>query len=162
MPAGAALRDVEVSQGGRGVAAHERIKRRSEFEDQVLQFLERNPEVLELGVNVQVVRSRRDTLVPCDFTVMQDGEAVAAIECKSHRNKRHRRFLVETLAMASLQTKELQRAIVVVPQTWGTSTEELSLLTQELHLSGVRIAVFGGDEESGDQFRMLETKLGRD
>ncbi len=92
---------------------------------------------------------------------MQDGEAVAAIECKSHRNKRHRRFLVETLAMASLQTKELQRAIVVVPQTWGTSTEELSLLTQELHLSGVRIAVFGRDEESGDQFRMLDTKQDR-
>ncbi|WP_372990272.1 hypothetical protein [Sulfitobacter sp.] len=88
--------------GGRGVPADERVKRPIEFEEEVFRFLARNLETLELGDDVEIVRSGRDALVPSDFTVMQVGEAVAAIECKSHRNKKHRRYLLETLGMAAL------------------------------------------------------------
>ncbi|GAA6201745.1 hypothetical protein NBRC116599_29710 [Aquicoccus sp. SU-CL01552] len=64
--------------------------------------------------------------------------------------------------MAALQTKELHQAILVVPPTWGDSAKELSHLTNELNLSGVRIAVFGPDRQSGEQFRMQEPKQDRD
>jgi len=149
------LRDLEATQGGRGVAAHERVKRRSEFEDHVFRFLTHKPEALELGADVEVVHSRREALVPSDFTVLRNGTPIAAIECKSHRNKLHRRYLVELLAMAALQTKELQQAILVVPSTWGASIEELLNLIQDLGLSSVRIAMFGQGEAPGEEFRML-------
>ena len=107
-----ALRNAEAKQGGRGVAANERVKRAFEFEDDVFRFLQRNVEVLEFGDNVEIVRSGRGALVPSDFIVMQNGTSVAAIECKSHRQKRHRRFLLETLAMLELMTKQHQRSAV--------------------------------------------------
>ena len=62
-----ALRNAEAKQGGRGVAANERVKRAFEFEDDVFRFLQRNVEVLEFGDNVEIVRSGRGALVPSDF-----------------------------------------------------------------------------------------------
>lgn len=150
-----ALRDLEASQGGRGVAAHERIKRRCEFEDHVFRYLTQNPEALEMGADVEVVQSPRGALVPSDFTVLRNGTPIAVIECKSHRNKLHRRYLVELLAMAALQTKVQQQAILVIPPTWGSSIEELLKLIQDLGLSSVRIAVFGQGDAVGEEFRML-------
>ena len=150
-----ALRNAEAKQGGRGVAANERVKRAFEFEDDVFRFLQRNVEVLEFGDNVEIVRSGRGALVPSDFIVMQNGTSVAAIECKSHRQKRHRRFLLETLAMLELMTKQHQTAILVVPDSWGISLEELTELTRDLHLSNVRSAVFRQDSASLERFKFL-------
>lgn len=149
------LRNLEATQGGRGVAAHERVKRRSEFEDHVFRYLAQRPEALELGADVEVVHSRREALVPSDFTVLRNGTPIAVIECKSHRNKLHRRYLVELLAMAALQTKVQKQAFLVIPPTWGSSIEELLKLIQDLSLSSVRIAVFGQDEAAGEEFKML-------
>jgi hypothetical protein len=150
-----ALRNAEAKQGGRGVAANERVKRAIEFEEEVFRFLASNLESLELGDDVEIVRSGRDALVPSDFTVMRDGEAVAAIECKSHRNKKHRRYLLETLGMAALLTKDHRTAILIVPDSWGATTEELAKLVEQLHLSSVRIAVFAQDGESEERFKFL-------
>ena len=86
---------------------------------------------------------------------MRDGEAVAAIECKSHRNKKHRRYLLETLGMAALLTKDHRTAILIVPDSWGATTEELAKLVEQLHLSSVRIAVFAQDGESEERFKFL-------
>ena len=105
--------------GGRGVPANERVKRPIEFEEGVFRFLACNLETLELGDDVEIVRSGRDALVPSDFTVMQVGEAVAAIECKSHRNKKHRRYLLETLGMAALLSQASASVSSKAPKVWS-------------------------------------------
>ena len=116
-----ALRRAE-QEHGRLVAGHERMKRAMAFEEEVFTFLKRHPSKLELGHNVEIVRTSKDSLVPSDFTALRDGQSVAAVECKAHRGTRHRRYLVETLAMAALRAADGQMSILVVPESWGTST----------------------------------------
>ncbi|WP_135502902.1 hypothetical protein [Roseovarius aestuariivivens] len=151
-----ALRRAEVSKGGRGVAAHERAKRIAHFEEEVFRFLKENSKVLEMGRHVDVVRTSREARVPSDFSVIRDGQIVAAIECKSHRNKRHRRYLVETLAMTALLAKEHSHAVLVVPESWGDSKAELAHFQIELGLDDVRVAEFGDEDGPGRRFRYLE------
>ena len=136
-----ALRHAE-QQHGRRVAGHERMKRAMAFEDEVFAFLRDHPATLELGADVEVVRTSKDSLVPSDFTALRDGQSVAAVECKAHRGTRHRRYLVETLAMAALRAADGQLSILVVPESWGTSTAEITWLADKLSISNVRVAVF--------------------
>ncbi|MDF3382562.1 MULTISPECIES: hypothetical protein [unclassified Sulfitobacter] len=136
-----ALRRAE-QEHGRLVAGHERMKRAMAFEEEVFTFLKRHPSKLELGHNVEIVRTSKDSLVPSDFTALRDGQSVAAVECKAHRGTRHRRYLVETLAMAALRAADGQLSILVVPESWGTSTAEITWLADKLSISNVRVAVF--------------------
>lgn len=140
-----ALRRAE-QEHGRCVAGHERMKRAMAFEEEVFTFLRRHPSKLELGHDVEIVRSAKDSLVPSDFTVLRDGRPVAAVECKGHRGTRHRRYLVETLAMAALRAADGRKSILIVPGSWGTSTAEISRLADKLSISNVRVAVFESDE----------------
>lgn len=59
--------------------------------------------------------------------------------------------------MTALLAKEHQQAINVVPGSWGASTEDLCHLSRDLHLSNVRIAVFGQDQGVEVQFNFLGT-----
>ena len=103
------------------------------------------PAALELGNDVEVVRSPRDSLVPSDFSVLRDGKIVAAIECKAHRSKRHRRYLIEILSMAALRARAHPQAFLIVPDTWEDSIAELSELVRDLGLQAVAIAAFSED-----------------
>ncbi|MGR3372743.1 hypothetical protein [Pseudooceanicola nanhaiensis] len=140
-----ALEHVQAAGGGRGVTAHERVKRAQAFEEQVYRFLRKTPAALELGNDVEVVKSPRDSLVPSDFSVLRDGKIVAAIECKAHRSKRHRRYLIEILSMAALRARAYHQAFLIVPDTWEESIAELSELVRDLGLQSVAIAAFSED-----------------
>ena len=146
-----ALRRAE-QEHGRRVAGHERMKRAMAFEEDVFTFLTQNPSKLELGHDVEIVRTAKDSLVPSDFTVLRDGRPVAAVECKAHRGTRHRRYLVETLAMAALRAADGRTSILIVPGSWGTSTDEIARLAKELSLANVRIAVFDRRDEKLGRF----------
>lgn len=149
-----ALRRAE-QKFGRRVAGHERMKRAMAFEEEVFAFLQRNPEVLELGHGVEVARTDKDSLVPSDFTILRDGRPVAAVECKAHRGTRHRRYLIETLAMAALRATGGRKSILVVPVSWGASAAEISRLAEELFLSGVQIAVYDASDVRGEKLKLL-------
>ncbi|SFR00471.1 hypothetical protein [Poseidonocella sedimentorum] len=136
-----ALRRAE-REHGRRVAGHVRMKRAMAFEEEVFTFLKKHPSKLEFGHDVEIVRTSKDNLVPSDFTVLRDGRPVAAVECKAHRGTRHRRYLMETLAMAALRAADGRKSILVVPESWGPSTAEISRLADELSLSNVWVAVF--------------------
>lgn len=146
-----ALRRAEEDYGQR-VAGHERMKRAMAFEEKVFTFLIQNPSKLELGHDVEIVRTAKGSLVPSDFTVLRDGQPVATVECKAHRGTRHRRYLVETLAMAALRAADGRTSILVVPGSWSTSTAEISELADKLSLSNVWVAVF---ENHGNQLLKL-------
>lgn len=143
-----ALRRAEAEQGHR-IAGHDRMKRAVGFEEEVYQLLRESPAALGLGHDVKVVRTNRVTVIPSDFTVMRDDTVVALVECKSHRRTLHRRYLVETLAMAALRASPRTNSILVVPASWGRSIQELSDLCRDLRISGVRIARFEFTEEEG-------------
>ncbi|MDO5758348.1 MAG: hypothetical protein Q4P24_12755 [Rhodobacterales bacterium] len=151
-----ALRGAETEKGGRGVTAHERMRRSVEFEEDVFQHLELHPEDLGLGGQIHVVRAERDRLLPSDFTVLENGQPIAAIECKSHRSKLHRRHLIEVLAMAELMTREYQQAILIVPNTWGSSVRELSRLSRDLRLMHVRIAEFSAGPDLSSRLSFIK------
>lgn len=144
-----ALRRAE-QERGRRVAGHERMKRAMAFEEEVFAFLRQHPSKLELGNDVEIVRTAKDSLVPSDFTVLRDGRPVATVECKAHRGTRHRRYLMETLAMAALRAADGRKSILVVPGSWGNSTTEISRLADELSLSNVWVAVFEKQEKQID------------
>lgn len=146
-----ALRRAE-QEHGRRVAGHERMKRAMAFEEDVFTFLRQHPSKLGLGHDIEIVRTAKDSLVPSDFTVLRDGRPVAAVECKAHRGTRHRRYLVETLAMAALRAADGRTSILIVPGSWGTSTDEIARLAKELSLANVRIAVFDRRDEKLGRF----------
>lgn len=139
------LADLQKQKGGRGVRGHERYKNSVEFEQQVRDYIKENVDVFRMGPEAQVVPSSKDALVPSDLTVMFKGKPVAAIEIKSHRHKRHRKFLVETLAMASLLGSEYHESILIVPSSWGKSISEMSDLISKLSLGRVKLAVFNDE-----------------
>ncbi|MCZ4262719.1 hypothetical protein O4G76_17930 [Limimaricola sp. G21655-S1] len=146
-----ALRRAE-QEHGRHVAGHARMKRAINFEEEVFTFLKEHPQTLELGHDVEVVRTGTDSLVPSDFSVLRNGRTVATVECKAHRSTRHRRYLIETLAMAGLRASGRAPSILVVPSSWDSSIEELSSLCHDLRLSGVRIAVFNNTKQRSVKF----------
>lgn len=154
-----ALRRAEADRG-RPLAGHERMKRAQDFEDQVYRFLRAYPQSLELGDDIEIIRTGREALVPSDFTVTREGEAVATIECKSHRSKRHRRYLIETLAMAALRASHHQSSFLVVPETWDSSIEALYEMVRELSLTGVCIGIFDQTEIVGKRFKLLRATGG--
>lgn len=136
------LKDLQQQKGGRGVRGHERYKNSVAFEEMVREFLINNKRVFDLRSEAEIVSSRKDALVPSDLTVLFRGEPVGAIQIKSPRHKRHRRYLVETLAMAALLQNEYDVSILVVPSTWGTSISEMVDLIRELRLNRLSLAVF--------------------
>ncbi|MFD2741284.1 hypothetical protein ACFSUD_17030 [Sulfitobacter aestuarii] len=150
-----ALRRAEAEQGLR-VPGHARMKQAVGFEEEVFRFLRDSPAKLGLGHNVEVVRTKRDAVIPSDFTVLRDAAVVALVECKSHRRTLHRRYLVETLAMAALRASNRAHSIIVVPASWGRSIQELADLCRDLSISGVSIAIFQFIDERGPEFSFIE------
>ena len=146
-----ALRRAEAEQGRR-IAGHDRMKRAVGFEEEVFQYLCENPADLGLGAEVEIARTKRDSLIPSDFSLMQNGIVVALVECKSHRKTLHRRYLVETLAMAALRVSNHTNSILVVPTSWGQSIQELFDLCCDLRISNVRVASFGSTDDRDPKF----------
>tara|TARA_Y100000815_G_scaffold201356_1_gene184966 strand:- start:362 stop:2191 length:1830 start_codon:yes stop_codon:yes gene_type:complete len=143
-----ALRRLQEKPGVRGSTAHTRSKRAAAFEDLVFDFLTSNPETLGLGDRVKLSHSPRNSEAPADFVLTRDGETIAAIEVKSFRQKRHHRYLVETLAMTALAAKTYSRAFLIVPADWGDAIDKVGELIESLGLDGVQHAVFS-DAEGG-------------
>ncbi|HAR81959.1 hypothetical protein [Sulfitobacter pontiacus] len=143
-----ALRKAEAEQG-RPIAGHKRMKRAVAFEEEVFRFLQEHPAVIELGHDVEIFRTERDALVPSDFTVVRAGATVAVVECKAHRSTLHRRYLLQTLAMAALRTSDHALSVLVVHSSWGRAIEELCDLCRELRIAGVCIAWFKPSDEGG-------------
>lgn len=136
------LKDLQQQKGGRGVRGHERYKNAAEFEQLVRDYLAEYVDVFGMGPEVKITPSNKDAMVPSDLTILFKGKPVAAIEIKSHRHKRHRRFLVETLAMASLLGKEYHQSVLIVPSSWGNSISEMKEMISRLGLSRVVLGVF--------------------
>jgi hypothetical protein len=141
------LRALRAARGKKTFTPHDRIEGQIAFEEKVFKCLQQNPAALAVDPGVEIVRSEGAGLVPADFYVVEDGQTVAAIECKAHRNKRHHRYLLETLSMTALMAREHFRAILIVPDTWGDSIAELANLIDRLHLERVSVAVFADDNQ---------------
>lgn len=133
----AALQELQAKPGVGKIAAHDRFKRAAAFENRVFDYLLSHPEVLGLGDNITVAHSARDATAPHDFAVIRDEVIVATIEVKSHRQKRHHRYLVETLAMTALSARKYNHAFLVVPEDWGDAVAKIGGLIDALSLEGV-------------------------
>jgi hypothetical protein len=89
--------------------------------------------------------------------VLEEGQPIAAIEVKSHRLKRHNKYLLETLAMTSLLSRESPTAILTAPDSWGDAIEIMAGLIQDLRLENLRLATSedGEVEPSQTRFRYI-------
>ena len=155
-----ALKSIQVERGGRGVLAHDRVKQAVAFETAVAEFLSDHPDVLQLGSDIKVTKGTRSSRVPADLVVVRNGKPIASIEVKSHRQKRHQRYLLETLGMATLAAREYSKTVLVIPESWGDSIAVMAKLIEELHIGGVKLATFrGGDaaQDSGEFRYVFET-----
>ncbi len=121
----------------RVVPGQERVRRTADFEEEVYRYLAKHPLALKMGKNIRVTRSQHDSRLPYDLMIMRDGKGVAALEVKAPRQKRHRRYLVETIAMASLLSREYPSAVLVVPESWGEAVDEMAEL---IRISGSTIS----------------------
>lgn len=151
-----ALRQAQAEKGGRGVPGQERIRRTARFEDDLYRYLAQHPLVLNMGKNVEVRRTEQSGRIPCDLIIMRDGKEVAAIEAKAPRQKRHHRYLLETIAMASLLSREYPSAVLVVPESWGDAVDEMADLIKALKFEDLKLAVFSDhddQDESKTRFR---------
>lgn len=137
-----ALKSIQVERGGRGVLAHDRVKQAVAFETAVAEFLSDHPDVLQLGSDIKITRGTRSSRVPADLVVVRNGKPIAAIEVKSHRQKRHQRYLLETLGMATLAAREYSRTVLVVPESWGDSVDVMVRLIKELNIADVKLVTF--------------------
>ncbi|WP_415714444.1 hypothetical protein [Roseibium sp.] len=136
------LKDLQQQKGGQGVRGHERYKNSVAFEEMAREFLIENQNLLGLGPRAEIVSTRKDALLPSDLTILFKGEPVGAIEIKSHRHKRHRRYLVETIAMGALLANEYGLSIMVVPSSWDTSIAEIKGIIRKLRLDRLKLFVF--------------------
>lgn len=150
------LADLQRKNGERGVLGHERYKNTVEFEEKVRDYLAENKGAGGLTPDADFVSSCKDSVVPSDLTMLSKGKPVAAILIKSHRQKRHHRHLVETIAMAALLANEYGRAILIVPGSWGTAIAEMNEIIQRLKLDKLRLLVFHDepDFDSGDRLQV--------
>ncbi|WP_281992818.1 hypothetical protein [Sulfitobacter geojensis] len=137
-----ALKSAQVERGGRGVLAHDRVKQTVAFEAAVAEFLSDHPDVLQLGSDIKITQGARSFRVPVDLVVVQNGKPIAAIEVKSYRLKRHQRYLLETLGMATLAAREYSKSILVIPESWGDSANVMAKLIEELNIADVKLATF--------------------
>lgn len=136
------LQNLQSARGGRGVTAHDRVKQAAAFEDEVLNYLKTFPEALELSRSVQVVKCERSARVPCDFIVTDGDDVIAGVEVKAHRQKTHRRYLLDVFAMTALIAREYRLGFLIVPSSWGKAVGELSQLVQSLGIDEVKLGVF--------------------
>lgn len=152
-----ALREAQIERGGRGVAAHERVKQVAAFEKAVTKFLTENLGSLELGENLQIVEGERSAIVPVDLVLLQNGEPIAVFEVKSHRQKRHQRYLIETLGVATLAAREYSNTILVTPESWGDSVDVMAKLIRDLDIRNVMLATFREQdgERSPEKFKYI-------
>ena len=151
-----ALRAAQAEKGGRFVPGQERVRRTADFEEEVYRYLAKHPLALEMGKNIRVTRSQHDCRIPYDLMIMRDGKEFAALEVKAPRQKRHRRYLVETIAMASLLLREYPSAVLVVPESWGEAVDEMAELIRDLRFDDLRLAVFSDhddEDKGGGRFR---------
>jgi hypothetical protein len=146
-----ALKSAQVERGGRGVLAHDRVKQAVAFETAVAEFLSDNPDVLQLGSDIKITQGARSFRVPVDLVVVQNGKPIAAIEVKSHRQKRHQRYLLETLGMATLAAREYSKTVLVIPESWGESVSVMAKLIEELNIANVKLATFRDGVSFGDR-----------
>lgn len=149
------LRELEASQGGKGVAGHERVKKYSAFEVEVFQAIAAAPHLLEMGADLQIERGDRNAIVPADIVISRDGRPIAAIEVKSYRQKTHHRYLLETVAMAKLLAEQYSSAILVVPGNWGDAITTMAELIRKLLVENVRLAVLHRNDD-GQRREALE------
>ena len=145
-----ALRAAQATRGGHFVPGQERVRRTADFEEEVYRYLAKHPLVLGMGKNIRVTRSQNDSRVPYDLMIMRDGKEVAALEVKAPRQKRHRRYLVETIAMGSLLSREYPSAVLVVPESWGESVDEMAELIRDLRFEELKLAVFSDHDNEDD------------
>ncbi|WP_339637484.1 hypothetical protein [uncultured Sulfitobacter sp.] len=145
-----ALKGIREKKGGRGILAHERVKQAVAFEAAVAAFLNNNPDVLELGSGISITEGTRSSRVPVDFAVLRNGKPIAAIEVKSYRQKRHQRYLLETLGMAALAAREHSKTVLVLPESWGSSVDLMTKLIEDLKIADVKIAIFKDGDGVGN------------
>lgn len=136
----AALEAAKTAAGGFGGVAHERPRKAEAFEELVSLYLSNNIEVLGFDRAAKLERCPRDAHLHCDIVVSLDGRPAMAIEVKAYRQKRHRRYLVEVLGLMSLLSRNYPKAMLIVPESWGASTEVLRELRDELNLDDVQLA----------------------
>lgn len=96
------------------------------------------------------MRDRDDLEVPWSYLHLEYGKSIAAIEVKSHRQKRHQRYLLETLGMAALAAREYSKTVLVIPESWGDSIDVMAKLIEELNIGDVKLATFRDGNAVGD------------
>lgn len=136
----ASLELAKTEHGGAGGVAHERVRRVKEFENLVLTCLTKNHEALGLEPNAKIEKCPRDAKLNCDIVASEKGSPILAIEVKSYRQKRHKRYLLEVLGTMSLLSRNYPRAMLVVPESWASSIDTLREMKHDLNLDEVQIA----------------------
>lgn len=153
----AALELAKTERGGSGGLAHDRVRRVKEFENLVFTYLNKNFEALGLKANAKIKKCPRDAPLSCDIVAYENGRPAIAIEVKSYRQKRHKRFLVEVLGTMSLLSRNYPRAMLIVPESWAASIETLRVMKHDLNLDEVQLAAIDDQVKAKDaRLRFLE------
>ncbi|MBI6630734.1 hypothetical protein [Pontibaca salina] len=136
----AALETAKKEAGGLGGVAHERFRKAMAFENFVFSYLSENLDALGFGAAAKIERCPRKASFPCDFIVSVDGHPTMAIEVKGHRQKHHRRYLLQVLGMLSLLTRKYPGALLIAPSSWDDSMKTLSEWRDEFRMDNLHLA----------------------